>query len=68
MIAVPGGRFRMGSAEHCSEGTPIHDVAVPTRRWIDRHAVTNVQFANFVAATATSPGAQSGCWMLLSST
>jgi formylglycine-generating enzyme required for sulfatase activity len=40
----------MGSEEFYPEERPVHEVAV-SGFWIDRHAVTNAQFARFVEAT-----------------
>ena len=42
--------FLMGSSNHYPEEAPVHQVAVDGF-WIDRHEVTNRQFAAFVAAT-----------------
>ncbi|MCD9087082.1 formylglycine-generating enzyme family protein [Stenotrophomonas sp. SY1] len=50
MIHLPGGTFTMGSDNHYPEEKPAHKVSVAPF-WIDRHAVTNRQFAEFVAAT-----------------
>lgn len=50
MVRVPGGRFTMGSDHHYPEEAPAHAVEVD-QFWIDRHPVTNAQFAAFVAAT-----------------
>ncbi len=50
MCWVPGGGFRMGSDEHYPEEAPAHDTAVEGF-WMDRHPVTNTQFAAFVEAT-----------------
>jgi sulfatase modifying factor 1 len=50
MVHVPGGVFTMGSDDHYPEEKPAHKVRVDPF-WIDRHAVTNRQFAAFVAAT-----------------
>jgi sulfatase modifying factor 1 len=50
MAWIPGGRFRMGSDEHYSEEAPAHQVAVDGF-WIDRHTVTNREFALFVRRT-----------------
>ena len=50
MALVPGGRFRMGADNGYPEEAPAHDVWVDDF-WIDRHAVTNADFAAFVAAT-----------------
>lgn len=50
MIRLPGGVFTMGSDRHYPEEKPAHTVRVGAF-WIDRHAVTNRQFAQFVAAT-----------------
>lgn len=50
MVWIPGGTFRMGSDRHYSEERPAHRVSVDGF-WIDRYAVTNEQFARFVADT-----------------
>ncbi|ARS27556.1 formylglycine-generating enzyme family protein [Sphingomonas sp. KC8] len=50
MIAIKGGRFRMGSDRHYPEEAPAHDVIVDDFA-IDATPVTNAQFAAFVAAT-----------------
>ncbi|MGH6782967.1 MAG: formylglycine-generating enzyme family protein [Sphingomonadaceae bacterium] len=50
MIAIKGGRFRMGSDRHYPEEAPAHEVIVDDFM-IDATPVTNAQFAAFVAAT-----------------
>jgi sulfatase modifying factor 1 len=50
MVWVPPGRFLMGSNSHYPEEAPAHRVSVDGF-WIDRCAVTNAQFAAFVADT-----------------
>ncbi|MBC7521541.1 MAG: formylglycine-generating enzyme family protein [Sandarakinorhabdus sp.] len=50
MVAIPSGRFRMGSDDGYAEEAPAHLVEVGDFR-IDRFAVTNARFAEFVAAT-----------------
>jgi len=50
MVWVAGGTYRMGSAKHYPEERPVHRVAVDGF-WIDRHPVTNEDFARFVEAT-----------------
>ncbi|BFU43838.1 formylglycine-generating enzyme family protein [Krasilnikovia sp. MM14-A1004] len=50
MVWVPGGRFTMGSDAHYPEEGPAHPMAVDGFH-IDRHPVTNDQFAAFVADT-----------------
>ena len=50
LVAVDGGRFRMGSNDGYPEEQKVHDVRVDSF-WIDRHEVTNAQFALFVGAT-----------------
>ncbi len=49
-VWVPGGTFRMGSADFYLEERPVHEVTVDGF-WIDRYEVTNEQFARFVADT-----------------
>lgn len=50
LVALPGGTFRMGSQDFYPEESPVHDVTVAPFA-IERHPVTNAQFAEFVAAT-----------------
>jgi sulfatase modifying factor 1 len=50
MVRIPAATFRMGSDAHYPEEAPSHRVGVDAF-WIDRHAVTNLRFAAFVAAT-----------------
>jgi formylglycine-generating enzyme required for sulfatase activity len=49
-VDVPAGRFTMGSEEGYPEEGPAREVEVGAFE-IDRHEVTNAQFAAFVAAT-----------------
>jgi len=49
MVALPGGAYRMGSDFYHEEG-PVHEEWI-TPFELDRHAVTNADFAGFVAAT-----------------
>lgn len=49
MVYVPGGTFEMGDTLYPEEG-PLRRVSVKGF-WIDRHEVTNDEFATFVAAT-----------------
>ena len=50
MLWVPGGSFLMGSDHHYPEEAPAHQVTVD-RFWIDRHTVSNAEFARFVRKT-----------------
>ena len=50
MVQIAGGTFRMGSDAHYPEERPAHTVRVDGF-WIDRYAVTNADFAAFIAAT-----------------
>ena len=50
MVRIPGGTFVMGSNHHYPEEAPAHNVRVYAF-WMDRHAVTNVEFKRFVDAT-----------------
>ncbi|MGB3484697.1 MAG: formylglycine-generating enzyme family protein [Mycobacterium sp.] len=50
LVDVPGGSFRMGSVEFYPEEAPVHTVTVEDFA-IERHPVTNAQFAEFVAET-----------------
>lgn len=50
LVALDGGTYRMGSQDFYPEESPVHEVtAAPFS--IERHPVTNAQFAEFVAAT-----------------
>jgi formylglycine-generating enzyme required for sulfatase activity len=44
MVWIPGGTFVMGSDHHYPEEAPAHRVTVDGF-WMDRHTVTNHQFA-----------------------
>jgi formylglycine-generating enzyme len=48
LVEVPGGSFRMGSTSFYPEEAPIH-TAVVDGFAIERHPVTNAQFAEFVS-------------------
>jgi formylglycine-generating enzyme len=50
MVAIPAGRYRLGSDEHYAEEKPVRDTEV-AGFLIDRTPVTNRAFAEFVAAT-----------------
>jgi sulfatase modifying factor 1 len=50
LVDLPGGSFRMGSTSFYPEEAPIHTAAVGPFA-IERHPVTNAQFAEFVDAT-----------------
>src|SRR5277367_6142749 len=50
MIWIPGGTFLMGSDKHYPEESPSHEATVEGF-WIDKYAITNEQFARFVAET-----------------
>ncbi|MGC2403537.1 MAG: SUMF1/EgtB/PvdO family nonheme iron enzyme [Acidobacteriaceae bacterium] len=50
MLWIPGGTFLMGSDDFYPEEAPVHEVSVDGF-WMDRHIVTNEQFARFVEAT-----------------
>lgn len=50
LVAIAGGRFRMGSNDGYPEERMVHAVRVAAFS-IDRHEVTNAQFARFVQAT-----------------
>ena len=50
MVHLPGGTFRMGSDQHYPEEAPARPATVGGFS-IDRHAVTNRDFAAFIAAT-----------------
>jgi sulfatase modifying factor 1 len=50
LVDLPGGSFRMGSTRFYPEEAPVHTVTVAGFA-IERHPVTNAQFAEFVAET-----------------
>jgi len=50
MVRISGGEFTMGSDKHYPEEAPAHRVRVDDFR-IDRHPVTNAQYAAFVSET-----------------
>jgi formylglycine-generating enzyme len=50
MAWIPGGTFRMGSADFYPEERPVHRVAVDGF-WMDRRPVTVADFRRFVTAT-----------------
>lgn len=49
MVWIPGGSFQMG-ADEFPDARPVHAVTVKGF-WMDKHEVTNAQFARFVKAT-----------------
>jgi formylglycine-generating enzyme required for sulfatase activity len=51
MVWITGGTFAMGSDNHYPEEAPAHDASVDSF-WIDRHPVTNEDFARFVKDTS----------------
>jgi formylglycine-generating enzyme required for sulfatase activity len=50
LIALPGGSFPMGSTSFYPEEAPVHTATVSAFA-VERHPVTNAQFAEFVAET-----------------
>jgi sulfatase modifying factor 1 len=50
MASIPGGTFRMGSDHHYPEERPAHTVTVDGFH-LERHQVTNRQYAQFVDET-----------------
>ena len=50
MVELPGGTFRMGSADFYPEERPTREVSVGPF-WIDRHPVTVAEFRRFVNDT-----------------
>jgi formylglycine-generating enzyme len=50
MVRISGGRFLMGSDQFYHEENPVHSEVVESF-WIDRHPVTNAEFARFVGET-----------------
>jgi formylglycine-generating enzyme len=50
LVELPGGPFRMGSTQFYPEEAPAHTATVGAFA-VERHPVTNAQFAEFVDAT-----------------
>lgn len=50
MVWIPTGSCQLGETAYYPEEAPVREVTV-SGFWIDRHPVTNEQFARFVAAT-----------------
>ncbi|TWI52693.1 formylglycine-generating enzyme required for sulfatase activity [Pseudomonas duriflava] len=59
MVLLLGGSFTLGSERFYPEERPARTVSVDDF-WIDRHPVTNAQFARFVAATGYRTQAERG--------
>jgi sulfatase modifying factor 1 len=59
MVWIAGGTFTMGDERQWPEERPSHRVTVRAF-WIDRHEVTNAQFARYVAATGYQTLAERG--------
>ncbi len=59
MVRIRGGTFTMGDERGWPEERPTRQVTV-SGFWIDRHEVTNAQFARFVAATGYRTTAERG--------
>jgi sulfatase modifying factor 1 len=51
MVQISGGTIRRGSDANCPKERPAHRVTVDGF-WVDRHTVTNAEFAEFVADTS----------------
>ncbi|MGO8948688.1 MAG: formylglycine-generating enzyme family protein [Ktedonobacterales bacterium] len=60
MVWIAGGSFLMGSNDFYPEEGPPHHVTVDGF-WMDRHTVTNEEFARFIAATTSIPTRHSAC-------
>jgi sulfatase modifying factor 1 len=50
LVELPGGSFRMGSTSFYPEEAPVHTATVDPFS-IERHPVTNAQYAEFISAT-----------------
>jgi formylglycine-generating enzyme len=65
LVTIPGGMYRMGDESdwaYADDGeAPVHPVELPSFV-IDRHAVTNQQFATFVDATGWQTDAEAFGW------
>ena len=54
MVYLDGGQFSMGSDDYYPEERPVEKVQVDGF-WIDKYAVTNEKFAEFVNQTNYNP-------------
>lgn len=54
VVAIPGGRFSMGSSDGRADEAPVHEVELSAFS-IGRTPVTRAQYAPFLAATGTCP-------------
>ncbi|HEU4754201.1 MAG TPA: SUMF1/EgtB/PvdO family nonheme iron enzyme, partial [Armatimonadota bacterium] len=61
MVRIPGGTFRMGTDSGFASEGPAHAVSLRPF-FIDRHEVTNAEFARFVAATGYRTVAEKWGW------
>jgi len=59
MVLVPGGAFRMGSDDFYPDERPAHERTVEPF-WMDRHEVTNADYARFVGDTGYVTVAERG--------
>lgn len=57
MVAIPGGTFNMGYADGKDDEKFVHPVRL-SPFYLDRHEVTNAEFAKFVDATGYSTTAE----------
>ena len=61
MVPIPGGTFAMGTDHGMAFEGPVHRVGVHPF-WMDRCAVTNQEFARFVAATGHRTESEKQGW------
>ena len=61
MVRIPGGTFKMGVAGSFAYEGPVHSVTVKPF-FLDKHEVTNAQFAAFVKATGYRTVAEKEGW------
>ena len=61
MVLIKGGKFQMGTDDGMPGEAPIHEVSVQSF-WMDRHEVTQAEFAKFVAATGYKTDAEKFGW------
>ncbi len=50
MVWIPGGTFKMGSADGQADEKPVHEVSVDGF-WMDKYELSNEQFETFTKAT-----------------
>jgi len=63
MAYIPGGTFEMGSEDGLPDERPVHEVTVDPF-FMDKHEVTNAEFAAFVEETGYETDAEKWGWSI----